>query len=102
MKQKHAIRAKFREVVFTRDNNKCRVCKATGKLDAHHITDRTELPNGGYVLENGISLCEPCHIKAEHWHATGEALPNFHPDDLYILIGSTKEKAIAASLLLGS
>jgi 5-methylcytosine-specific restriction endonuclease McrA len=101
MTQKQAVRAKFREVVFKRDNNKCRVCKASdGKLDAHHITDRSELPNGGYVLENGISLCEPCHWKAEQYHATGEALPDFHPDDLYILIGSTREKAYKASLLL--
>lgn len=101
MKQKQAIRAKFREVVFKRDNNKCRVCKASGvKLDAHHIVDRNELPNGGYVLENGISLCEPCHAKAEHYHATGEAFPGFHPDDLYILIGSTRDKAEAASLKL--
>jgi 5-methylcytosine-specific restriction endonuclease McrA len=100
MKQKQAVRAKFREVVFKRDNNKCRVCKTSGKLDAHHITDRNELPNGGYVLENGISLCEPCHWKAEQFHATGEALPGFHPDDLYILIGSTREKAEKASLLL--
>lgn len=101
MKQKQAVRAKFREVVFKRDKNKCRVCGAAStKLDAHHITDRNELPNGGYVLENGISLCELCHFKAEQFHATGEALPGFHPDDLYIMIGSTREKAEAASLKL--
>ena len=98
MKAKQAVRAKFREVVFKRDNHKCRICGATGKLDAHHITDRSEMPNGGYVLENGISLCELCHWKAEQYHATGEALPDFHPDDLYILIGSTREKAEIASL----
>lgn len=101
MRQKQAVRAKFREVVFKRDGNKCRVCKAaSGKLDAHHITDRSEMPNGGYVLENGISLCEPCHWKAEQFHATGEALPGFHPDDLYMMIGSTREKAEKSSLLL--
>ena len=98
MKDKN--RPAFRNAVFKRDNNKCRICKATGKLDAHHITDRSEMPNGGYVVENGISLCEPCHFKAEQWHSTGEAVPGYHPDDLYILIGSTRDKAEKASLKL--
>jgi 5-methylcytosine-specific restriction endonuclease McrA len=100
MKQKQSVRTNFRNAVFKRDNNKCRICRAVGKLDAHHITDRSEMPNGGYVLENGIALCEPCHLKAEQFHATGEAFPDFHPDDLYILIRSTKDKALAASLRL--
>lgn len=32
--------------------------RAERDLDAHHITDRNEMPNGGYVPENGISLCK--------------------------------------------
>lgn len=83
--------------MFKRDGSKCRVCgwKPTDDLhlDAHHITDRNEMPNGGYVKENGISLCPECHIKAEHFHSTGEALPGFSPDELYKLIGSNVELA---------
>lgn len=91
---KKIVRAKFRDSVFTRDGHKCRVCgDNSSKLDAHHIIDRNELPNGGYVKENGISLCEPCHEKAEHFHSTGTSLEGFHPNDLYKLIGSNVELA---------
>lgn len=95
---KKLIRENFRNSVFKRDHNKCKMCNASGvELDAHHITDRSEMPNGGYVKENGISLCHDCHEKAELFHLTGEALEEWHPDDLYEIIGSSKEKAIKAS-----
>lgn len=66
-------------------------------LDVHHVTDRHLLPNGGYVKENGISLCAPCHEKAEEFHRTGVAHPGYSVDDLYRKIGSDLEKATAAS-----
>lgn len=98
MKKKQLVRQVFRQKVFWRDDDKCKVCKADA-VDAHHITDRTLMPNGGYVKENGISLCSECHIKAEKFHITGGAewIEGMHPDDLYRLIGSSKEKAIEAS-----
>jgi hypothetical protein len=73
--------------------------RAEEDLDCHHITDRHELPGGGYVKENGISLCEQCHIKAEKFHISGktEWESGFHPDDLYKKIGSSYEKAVQAS-----
>ena len=55
------------------------------------------MPAGGYVVENGISLCSECHIKAEHLHATGESWTNYTPDDLYKKIGSSKELAVEKS-----
>ena len=93
MKRKQIIRDRFRNEVFTRDGNKCKICGSTDKLDAHHITDRTEMPNGGYVKENGISLCDGkdgCHMKAERYHITGgkDWIDGFHPIELYKLIGS--------------
>lgn len=97
-KEKKKIRDAFRSRVFERDSYKCRVCQLPGAVDAHHITDRNLLPNGGYVKENGISLCPDCHIKAEVYHSTGTALDGFHPDDLYKLINSSYEKAHQASL----
>lgn len=104
MSDKKKIRAKFREAVFSRDKNKCKICgRADAKLDAHHIVDRKELPNGGYVKENGITLCDTengCHAKAEQWHSTGKCLPGFTPDELYILIGSSRTLAEEASKLL--
>jgi len=51
------------------------------------------MPNGGYVPENGISLCDECHRKAEQ----SEPEPGFRPKDLYEAIESSSEAAQAAS-----
>ena len=92
---KKEIRAKFRDSVFKRDGYKCRFCNITENLDAHHITDRNEMPNGGYVKENGISLCHEHHMMAEAYHmSNGNSWEQgFHPNDLYKVIGSNKELA---------
>ena len=110
MSNKKEIRKKFRDSVFKRDNYKCAWCgmpNVDDNMDAHHITDRSEMPNGGYVEENGISLCkngiafheESCHMKAELFHISNgkEWTEGMHPEDLYKLIGSSKELAIKAS-----
>jgi predicted restriction endonuclease len=87
---KKAVRAAFRESVFTRDGHRCRMCGASGvPLDAHHITNRNEMPDGGYVKENGISLCAECHRLAEQLWETGTAAEGYSPDDLYRKIGSS-------------
>lgn len=99
--EKKLIRERFRTAVFERDGNKCRACgwssqgsSVVGSLDAHHITDRTLMPNGGYCLANGISLCPAHHELAEAFHSTGTAHPGFAPDDLYQMIGSSYEQAV--------
>lgn len=98
---KKLIREAFREAVFKRDKHRCAFCSATQELDAHHITDRKEMPNGGYVVENGISLCPIHHKMAEVFHETGTALPMFSPEDLYRKIGSSMAIAIRESMKLG-
>ena len=100
---KSEYRQTFRKEVFTRDKNHCKCCPSNSKeLDPHHITDRNEMPNGGYVVENGITLCKECHMKAEKYHMTSgkEFTPGYHPDDLYKLIDSSKGKAFIKSQLL--
>ncbi len=105
---KKVIRARFRNAVFTRDNYTCRKCgyklkESIDELDAHHITGREVMPNGGYVAENGISLCEECHIKAEaQYKYVQYAIPcedyqGYLPDELYELIDSSYEMAVKAS-----
>jgi len=101
-KRKKLIRAAFRDAVFARDNHQCVMCGLSSEedhLDAHHITDRNAMPNGGYVKENGISLCSECHIKAEVYHQTGhqEHVEGFLPEDLYLKVGSSYASAYAAS-----
>lgn len=100
--EKKKIRQEFRDAVFARDKHRCRVCNwsvfdASVQLDAHHITDRNLMPNGGYVPENGISLCPACHEKAEEFHRNGRYVPGMSPDELYARIGSSYEKALEAS-----
>jgi len=91
-KNKKLIRTHFRESVFSRDNYKCVTC-SNHATDAHHITDRNSIPNGGYVKENGISLCTICHIKAEM-----ENPPiGFDSRTLYMLIDSSEKEAIGAA-----
>lgn len=106
---KRQVRDRFRDAVFRRAGFRCQgpgcgfrsaAERATHELDAHHITDRNDMPNGGYVPENGIALCRPCHEKAERFHATSVAHPGFSPADLYAVIGSSLERARAASLRL--
>ena len=110
MSKKKETRRKFREAVWKRDGFRCKVCNykpeeedLQHELDAHHITDRNDMPNGGYVPENGISLCNVpdggCHMKAEKFHISGgeEWEEGMHPDDLYNMIGSSHEEAIKAS-----
>jgi hypothetical protein len=57
-------RTEFREGVFERDNNTCVMCQSPSQ-DAHHIIERRLFSDGGYYLDNGSSLCGPCHLKAE-------------------------------------
>lgn len=97
--KKKEIREKFRSSVFKRDRNKCRMCSFNEleKLDAHHITDRKLMPGGGYVTENGISLCPECHIRAEVFHSTGTSVLGYSPEDLYTVIGSSYNQAVESS-----
>lgn len=58
------------------------------------------MPSGGYVKENGITLCDSptgCHNKAESFHRGEEVPEGFMPADLYKKIGSSYEKALEAS-----
>jgi hypothetical protein len=118
MSTKKQVRSAFRAAVLGRDRYRCVACGKPGydrqggdghaahlrpgvglvALDAHHITDRHDMPNGGYVPENGITLCDDgCHRRAEAFHQTGEAEAGFGPTDLYRMVGSSHEAAVAAS-----
>ena len=90
-KKKQLIRLAFNEAVFSRDNFTCTFCSETSDLDAHHITDRHLMPAGGYVKENGITLCSVHHYEAEM------AVEGMQATILYDRIGSSYEEALRAS-----
>ena len=107
--EKKLIRKQFRDVCYKRDGFRCAMCNlksskdsAEKELEVHHISNPKEMPNGGYVSQNGISLCPECHIKAEVFHSTGKAVEGYSPEDLYKKINSSYEKAIEASIKLSS
>ena len=99
---KKKIREEFRVSVFKRDKFKCVFCSESNNLDAHHIVDRHEMPNGGYVKENGITLCSKHHLDAEQFHISNGLnwITDMHPNDLYKLINSSFEEAFEKSELL--
>ena len=84
-----------------RANSKCEVCgftpSDTKELDCHHIINREQIPNGGYVKENGIILCSYCHIQAEKFYETGVAESGYSVEDLFKIIKSSKELAVNKS-----
>lgn len=66
-------REEFRSAVFDRDDHKCVIC-GNPAVDPHHIMERKLWPDDGYYIDNGASLCEECHRKAED--------STFSPDDI--------------------
>lgn len=110
--KKKQVRKAFRDAVFQRDCYTCQVCgkkwteadadPTLKRINAHHITDRTKMPNGGYVKENGITVCDgedSCHMRCEKYHISGgtEWEEGLHPDDLYEKIGSRYGLAVRKS-----
>ncbi len=53
----------WREQVYKRDEYKCRHCGATGELQAHHIEPWAACRESRFVVNNGLTLCIPCHSK---------------------------------------
>ena len=53
----------WRKSVYERDGYKCVLCGSKEKLNAHHKKSWKSYPELRYKLDNGITLCEKCHIK---------------------------------------
>jgi hypothetical protein len=103
MSPKLLSRDEFRKQVFQRDKYVCCNCGFKGildsdgepiNLDAHHIIERRLWPDGGYYVDNGASVCEPCHILAEQTMLSCDVIrekcgikkhinpPQFYDDDI--------------------
>lgn len=59
-----AIWRNWRETVFSRDNFTCKICgKRGGKLHPDHIKPFSKYPELRFDINNGRTLCVPCHRK---------------------------------------
>lgn len=52
----------WRKQVYQRDNYTCQYCGSKEKINAHHIKSWKDFPELRYDVNNGITLCEKCHI----------------------------------------
>lgn len=94
--KKKLARQKFRDEVLKRDHHRCVICKTEDTIEAHHITDRELMPGGGYVKENGITLCQE-HIAMAEQQRQSDGEDEYSPGKLYMKIGSNHDKALKAS-----
>ncbi|MEK7112405.1 MAG: HNH endonuclease [Patescibacteria group bacterium] len=53
----------WRKAVFIRDCFTCKMCgkPSNGDIEAHHILTWEQYPEHRFMVENGITLCIPCH-----------------------------------------
>lgn len=67
----------WREAVFKRDVFTCQECKQVGgQLNADHIKPFSLFPELRFAIDNGRTLCEPCHKKTDSygWKMTNNRL----------------------------
>jgi hypothetical protein len=58
-----ALYLKWRKAIFERDDYRCFSCgERGGRLEAHHIFPWAYFPRLRFALENGVTLCEQCHL----------------------------------------
>lgn len=51
----------WRIMVFRRDHFTCVACLSKDKIEAHHLKPFSEFPEIRFDVDNGATLCRPCH-----------------------------------------
>lgn len=80
--------------VFNRDNYTCQCCgKRGGNLNAHHLYNFSKCKNLRYDVNNGITLCERCHLiqYPNSFHSI-YGQKNNTPEQIYEFIQNYKEQ----------
>lgn len=58
----------WREAVFERDGYSCVLCKKRGgKLNADHLKSFAYYPELRFAIDNGRTLCKPCHLATDNY-----------------------------------
>lgn len=76
-KIRHSLEYKlWRIAVFERDNYTCIWCgkKSKGNLNADHIKSFADFPELRFAIDNGRTLCVPCHKTTENYLWKAQAL----------------------------
>lgn len=55
----------WRDAVKHRDGNKCQKCGSEKSLHAHHVKPWKEFEKLRFDIDNGLTICQPCHAKLE-------------------------------------
>lgn len=73
---RHSVEYKlWRESVFKRDNYTCRGCgEVGGRLNADHIKPFAWFPELRFAIDNGQTLCIPCHKLTPTYGSKGKKL----------------------------
>jgi len=53
----------WRKQVLKRDEFRCKLCASSNKLVAHHIIKAQNSPEIRLEVDNGVTLCQKCHIE---------------------------------------
>lgn len=77
--------------ITKRDGYKCKVCGSSDNVGVSSI-----IPRFGYNIFNALLLCKYCNkLFAYYWQTNcKDYSEGYHPDDLYKLINSNKERAL--------
>lgn len=58
----------WRKSILERDDYTCQFCdKRGGNLNADHIKPFAYFPELRFAMDNGRTLCKPCHLKTDTW-----------------------------------
>ena len=58
----------WRKAVFSRDKYTCVICGASGvSIEADHILPYADYPESRLDINNGRTLCKPCHRQTDTW-----------------------------------
>lgn len=55
----------WRTAIFLRDNRTCVLCGSTQNIEADHILPFSTYPELRFDINNGRTLCQPCHKKTD-------------------------------------